>query len=122
MTQIKSQKFILSFFILFLVIPVLVNAQPPKIIPDCGTNQECGYDKLIELVNNIITWIIWIAVPISAGVFAWAGLIMMLNADNPGKRKDSIDMMKKVFWGLVFILAAWIIVTTITNALIKPNF
>lgn len=117
----KKIKKIFPILFLIIIIPILTNAQT-KIIPDCGALNVCGYGELLQLVNNIIKWIIMISVPIAAGVFAWAGFSMMIGADNPGKRKDSIDMMKKVFIGFVFILAAWIIVTTITNTLLSPEF
>ena len=95
---------LLAMFILFLIIlvPVLVSAQ--DFIPCGGPGQhDCGYYDLLQLVNNIINWIIKISVPVAAGVFAWAGIKMMIHGDNPGKRSESINTMKKVFIGFVFL-------------------
>ena len=103
------------------MIPFLVSAQGGFIPCDGGLSDECGYDDLLILINNVIDWIIKISVPIAAGVFAWAGIKMMIHGDNPGKRSESINTMKKVFIGFVFILSAWIIVTTITNALLSDK-
>jgi len=103
------------------VIPFLVSAQGGFIPCDGGLSDECGYDDLLILVNNVIDWIIKISVPIAAGVFAWAGIKYMTTgiADQKSAAKE---MIKKVFIGFVFILSAWIIVTTVTNTLLKDEF
>lgn len=129
--DIKKIVLLLALFI--FMIPILSMAEnppadPPLIATDCGTwvngkiNRECGYEDLLGLINRVINWIIVIAVPVAAGVFAWAGLNVMLNSDNPGKRSEGIKMMRQVFVGLVFILAAWLIVGTILNALLSEEF
>src|SRR3989344_3094286 len=111
---------VLPLFIIILVLflPVFVNAQTQAnpIIPPCSP--DCGYYNLLELVNNIINWVILIAVPIAAGVFAWAGILYMTTgiAD---KKSEAKAMLWKVFWGLTAILAAWIIVSTLVNALLQ---
>lgn len=124
----QKHKFLISNGIIFLllaivIIPVFVDAQEPPIISeDCGVivngvvNRECGYSDLLELVNRIIRWIIMISVPVAAGVFAWAGIKYMTTgiADQKAAAKA---MLVKVFIGFVFILAAWLIVSTILGAL-----
>ncbi len=112
-------KIIPIFFLLaVIVIPIFVNAA--GLIPDCGQYNNCGYNELLQLVNNIINWIIIISVPVAAGVFAWAGIVYMTTgiAD---KKSYAKGMMWKVFVGFVFILAAWIIVGTIAKALLKDT-
>ncbi len=114
--------FLKNIFILFplffVFIPVLIFAQGP-FVPNCSPN--CGYQDLLQMVNDIIKWIIIISVPVAAGVFAWAGILYMTTgiAD---KKSDAKVMLWKVFWGFVFILSAWIIVNTITNTLLKRDF
>ncbi|MEK7116860.1 MAG: hypothetical protein AAB837_01705 [Patescibacteria group bacterium] len=130
MTQ--TLKKFLPFLILFiLIMPVLIFAQGPFV--PCGGNiidangnitgkqPECGYQDLLKLVNNIINWIIMISVPVAAGVFAWAGFIYMTTGISDQKSYAK-DMMWKVAKGLVFILAAWIIVNTITNTLLTDKY
>jgi len=134
MTPIKNiKKFtpLLSlFFITILIIPIFANAA--SIVP-CGGYEydennnvigkqpECNFDYLLKLVNNIIDWIIKISVPVAAGVFAWAGFKLMTSGvvDEKAAAKE---MLKKVLIGFVIILSAWIIVTTITNALLSEGF
>ena len=125
----KSLKIVLpSLFVLTIVaLPFVVNAADESaIIPDCGRMisgefVECGFGDLIQLINNIIRYLILIAVPVSAAVFAWAGFNMMIHPANPGERTASWLMMKKVFIGLVLILSAWLITNTLKNALVKDS-
>jgi len=120
-TNKKIKKIIPVLILFVLLIPVFVNAaDSDPIIPDCSPN--CGYQDLLKLVNNIINWIIMISVPVAAGVFAWAGFVLMTSRDNAGKRSEAKEMIQKVFIGFVIILSAWIIVNTITNTLLKDSF
>ena len=107
-------KNILIPFFLFavIIIPFLVNAA--GLVPDCSPN--CGYKDLLTLVNNIIKWIIMVSVPVAAGVFAWAGFKYMTTGVSDQKAAAKA-MLVKVFLGFVFILAAWLIVSTILKAL-----
>lgn len=61
-----------------------------------------------------------ISVPVAAGVFAWAGFTYMTTGISDQKSAAKA-MMQKVFIGFVAILAAWIIVTTITNSLLSDG-
>ncbi len=130
--QIMSKhfkRFVPLLLVLVLLAPVFAQAQNDPIIPPCGQKDttgklqpECGFDDLILLIKNIINLLIKLAIPISAAVFAWAGMIMMLNPDNSGKRTEAITMMKKVAIGLAIILSAWLVTNTITRALFAPGY
>lgn len=112
----KKIKTFLPLLILFVVlIPVFANAQ---IIP-CTDN--CGFADLLKLVNNIINWIIMVSFPVAAGVFAWAGFKLMTTGV-VDEKSAAKEMIRKVFIGFMAILAAWIIVTTITNTLLSDEF
>jgi hypothetical protein len=115
----QTKIFFLLFFLVFLSSPFLANAQ---IVPCGGPGQEpCGYQHLIVLVNRIINWIIMISMPIAAGAFAYAGILYMTTGVSD-KKSEAKTMIRKVFIGFICILSAWIIVTTITNALLKQEF
>ncbi len=107
----KITKFLPILFLLLIFIPVLVKAQ---IIPDCSPN--CGYDDFIQLISNVIGWIIKVSVPVAAIVFAWIGFKYMTTGISDQKA-EAKKMLGKVFWGFVFILAAYLIVDTILKAL-----
>lgn len=116
---------VFSLLLMIIAVPIFVGAQTtsqPPIIPNCGDTAgkypACGYNDLLQLVNNIINWIIIVSIPVAAGVFAWAGFKFMTTGI-VDERTAAKAMIWKVFIGLVFILAAWIIVGTIIKALLK---
>lgn len=125
----KYKKYIIVVVLLF-VLPSFIFAQTNSqgsIIPNCGVKdasgnfKECGFSDLLKLVDNLLRWIVMISIPVSAGVFAWAGFQLMTTgiAD---KRSQAKSMMIKVFIGFVFILSAWLIVGTILDALLASSF
>jgi len=115
----KIQKEILSslFIITFFITPVFANAY---ILSSITCGYDCGYSDLLTLVNAIIDWIIKISIPISAGVFAWAGFKYMTSAV-VDQKSQAREMMKKVLMGFVFILSAWVIVSTILSAIVNKS-
>jgi hypothetical protein len=117
-TNGMNKKILAAVSMVFLAVaPILAGAQG-GFIP-CDKN--CGYADLFKLVNNVIDYLIMISIPLAAGVFAWAGFKYM-STGVVDQKKAATEMIQKVFIGFVFILAAWIIVNTITNTLLKPEF
>ncbi len=117
----RSKQILAILLILLVITPVFTHAQFVKILPDCGTaTKECGFTDLIQMIKNIITDLIYFSIPVSAAVFAYAGFILMTTgvAD---KKSDAKKMIQKVFVGLVIILSAWLVTTTLTKVLIKPG-
>ncbi|MBU1046467.1 pilin [Patescibacteria group bacterium] len=90
------------------------------IVPDCGNVYVCNFCDLVILVNNIINFIIYISVPVSAIMFTYAGFLYL--SGNPGKIKQAHGIFKNVGLGLILILGAWLIVNLITSSLLKADF
>lgn len=109
-----------KFFAILIVFAPALPVLADGIIP-CSGAEDCNFTALLKLVDNVINWIIMIAVPVSAGVFAWAGIKYMMTGVSDQKA-DAKRMMGNVVKGLVFILAAWIIVGTILEVFIDPDF
>ena len=61
-----------------------------------------------------------VSAPIAAGVIAWAGFLYMTTGVSDQKSAAK-KIIQKVFIGFVFILSAWLIVTTIVNALLSDE-
>lgn len=78
----------------------------------------CTFEDLKKMAGSIMNWIVIISIPIAAGVFAWAGFLLMTTSI-AGKKEEAKKMIGKVFWGLIFILGAWLIVNTIMKAITK---
>jgi|LSQX01.2.fsa_nt_gb hypothetical protein len=112
----KTKQFLPFIFLaLLILIPAMANA---GIIP-CKDN--CNFEHLIELVRNVIDLIIKISIPVATAVFAWAGFKYMTSGV-VDQKAEAKEMIRKVFIGFVFILSAWLIVSTIINALLNEDF
>lgn len=91
---------------------------------ECGdgiTAGNCSFDDLVAAVKKALDFGIKFALSFSVVVIAYAGYRYMISGDNPGERKKANEMLWKVALGIVYILAAWLIVTLITNALLTED-
>ena len=111
--------------ILLAIAPALAFAQIPTFVPDkcrdANAATECGICELGQLAQNILNAGIYIAVFLSAILFAYAGWQYLTAGGEPGKAGEA----KKIFWnvgvGLILILAAWLIVDLIVKMLAGGN-
>jgi hypothetical protein len=105
--------------ILLLISPTLAFAQIPTIVPCSGT--DCTFCHIGQLAQNVLNAGIYIAVFLSAILFAYAGWKYITAGGDPGKAGES----KKIFWnvgvGLVLILVAWLIVDLIMKMLVSET-
>ncbi len=85
---------------------------------DCNTNGGCqSICDLALLAQNVLNDGIYIAVFLSAALFAWAGWMHMTAGGDMGKVKQANEVFMNVFIGLILILSAWLIVSTIMSVL-----
>jgi amino acid transporter len=116
----KYTKIFVSLLVLaILIVPMLTFAKDVPndsgIIP-CGTdatgNKQCKFNDLIELVYNLINFVIkYLALPIAGIMFAYAGILLVTAPGDESKTKAK-NIFMNVVWGLILAVGAWIIVTT----------
>jgi putative copper export protein len=82
----------------------------------------CTYAHLILLVKNLITAMVILSTFIATGAFAYAGILLMGSGGNEGAKDKAKKMLWKVLIGYLWILAAWLIVYTISSVLLKDGF
>ena len=117
---------ILLTFSFFL--PIISYAQDTGIVYECPPTKDpvtgkdlygnCGFGDLIVAVNNVVSKVRDIALEISVIVLAIAGFKYMTSGGNASKRTEANKMLLNVVYGIIFILAAWLIVNLITTTLI----
>lgn len=114
--QVSSIAVALSIVFL-LIAPAIAFAQIPTIVPCNGT--DCKLCHIAQLAQNALNAGIYIAVFMSAILFAWAGFKYITAGGDPSGAGEA----KKIFWnvgiGLVLILAAWLIVDFIMKMLVS---
>ena len=98
--------------------PLFLYAQVTTGIVPCG-GVECTCAHLAQLANNVLTWMLYVMVFISAGTFSYAGLRYLTAgmAGDPGQVQRASKMLKNVTKGLVLALMAWFIVDTTIRTL-----
>ena len=97
------------------IIPCGFDLSGNGIIQDeAGFNEECDFNDLITLAQNVINFLIFgIASPLAAIMFAYAGFLYVTNRGNESQVKQAHDIFLFVFWGLVVALGAWVFVNFI---------
>lgn len=103
-----------------------------KIVPDCGTLSvvpgsnppkkeilnPCNFEYLMQLVNNIIEFLLFIiAAPLVAIILCYAGFIMLTSGGSAEKVTKAKHIIKSVVFGYIIALAAWLVIHTIMTTL-----
>lgn len=80
----------------------------------CGGAADCNFNTLIQTINNVVNFLIFIVgFPIAAIIFAWAGITMITSGGNTSKRDKAKEMAFDVIVGLILALLSWVIIWTI---------
>lgn len=97
------------------------NGLLPTVCTDGSSETECNFDAIVATINHALNWFIGMAGIIAAITFAIAGIQMLLNPDNPGKREEAMTMFKKTIYGLIIVLSAWLLMKVAITALTREE-
>lgn len=86
------------------------------------TADPCDFSDLIELANVVINNLTVIAVLAATVAFIWVGFQLLTSQGDVGAMTNAKKVGGNVIKGLFFVLAAWVIVKTITSVLLSPDF
>lgn len=86
-----------------------------------GTGKECNFSSLRDLLQNIITFLLYIAMSIAAAAFFMAGFKYITAHGNPSQIESAHKIFTNVVVGLIIALSAWLIVHTILNILLAKD-
>ena len=100
-----------------LAVPAVTLAAHNGGIVPCHEGSDCGWSELLQLGQNILNYVITIAITVSAVMFAYAGFLFFSDTGNA----SNIEKGKKIFGavavGLVIVLVAWLVVNTLLDVL-----
>ena len=111
-----------------VALPITVFAATGAGLVPCGasavpmTATECGLCDFGTLIQNLINYLLILAVPISIALFAWAGILYFTSVQNPKQIGTAKRLFKSVFIGFALALASWLIIQTILTGLLDPTF
>lgn len=82
----------------------------------------CEFKHLVELTQNLITNLIFLSTLLATAVFVYIGIILLTSGGNETAMTRAKGMAKKVVIGYLWILCAWLLIYTITSALLGPGY
>ena len=104
---------------LVVVLPSIVSAQPTVpggLVPCQGA--DCTACSVVDLVNNIVKWLIGILMIVFAIITAYAGFGLVTSGGNPAAKTEAKQKLTNALIGLIIVLAAWILVDTLMRAIL----
>ncbi len=116
----KYQKLIIVALLLSLPALSFAYTLGDPLVPAACTGEsgQCQWDDLLTLVNNVTTFVLkYMAVPIAAIMFAYAGFLMVTSAGSTESRSKAKNIFFSTVLGLVIALAAWLIIKLILTTL-----
>jgi hypothetical protein len=110
-----------ALLVLLLTLPLFAfgASLPGKIVPCDGP--KCTVCHLADLANNVLNAGIYIAVFLSAVLFAWAGWKYLTSVGSPGAHEKAKEILVNVLVGLLVILGGWLVIDTIMRTLTTKN-
>ena len=82
---------------------------------------DCSFGSLILLTKNLIHDLVLLSTLMAVAVFCYAGFKLLTSGGSTSEKDKAKEMLIKVVKGYLWILAAWLIVYTITSVLLKPD-
>ena len=82
----------------------------------------CDFTAIIQLIKNGIHDLVLLSTLLAVVVLVWAGITWLTSGGSTTKHQQALGMLMSVVKGYVWILAAWLIVYSITNVLLWHDF
>lgn len=122
----KKNTSIKILLVLFFVLAIpLVSIAANDLIP-CGVDKNadltikdpCDFNKFLELINNVINFVLFkLAIPIAAIVFMYGGYEMVTSGGNSSAKEKAKKILTNTILGLIFAGASFIIVKVVLTTL-----
>lgn len=119
----QTRTIALLVIIVTLFLPFAVAAGIPTIVPDeCNEIGGCqSICDIAQLAQNVLNAGIYIAIILSAFMFAWAGWRAMTSGGNTEQYAQAKKIFGNVLIGLIIILVGWIVIDTLMRTFVGVN-
>lgn len=92
------------------------------IVPKEGSTCPAGWGMVIEVINNLISFFITLAIVFVAPLMlAYAGFLFVTNPVNASGKAKANKVLLNTIVGIVIALAAWLIVNAVMVVLYNPD-
>jgi len=121
----NTMRFAAVLMLVLIIAPTLASASLgiPTIVPsDCNQPGGCSsICSLAQLAQNVLNAAIYLAVVLSAVLFAWAGFLYLTNVANSGQHERAVTVFTNVAIGLVIIVAGWLVVDILMRTFVGAS-
>ena len=108
----KTTKFLIFLTICLALIMPVFSLAAGGLVPCDGV--DCDFKAFMTLINKVINFIfVYMALPIAAIMFAFAGFLMVSSGGSTESRTKAKSIFTNAVIGLVLAAAAWLIIKTI---------
>lgn len=95
------------------------------LVPECGTDgtgKTCGWLEFVQLINNVVTFIIWAAaIAVVLAIFI-AGFKLVTARGNSAELAQAKSAIFKAIGGFCVVLLAWLLVSTFMGTFLRQDF
>lgn len=110
-----------SLFLLFILIPVGVEAGGFWQAPGMCTGVDCNACHLINLMNIILDWLFGIMFIIFGFIIIVAGFELVTSGGNPGNKESAKKKLYNSLIGIIIVMAAWLIIDDLMRTIVGDN-
>jgi hypothetical protein len=114
-------KFLPLLFAVFLL-PLVADAQFGPIVPEVCRQCPCGFGGVLAIIQNLVNFIIGIAIIFATIIIVWGGILYVLSPANPENRNTANKMLINAVVGILITLSAWLIVDFVMKTLYGGQF
>ena len=81
----------------------------------------CDWKDLVATAQNLVNWLVYISVFVAAAMFTYAGYLYVTSMGSEEQLKKAHEVFRNVLIGFLLVLAAWLVVYTISITVLKDT-
>lgn len=97
-------------------------APGPNGLVGCKDAATCDLCAFTSLFQRVINFLIGLTIPLSALLFAWAGILFYTSSGNTGRIEQAKKIFASVAIGIMIALGGWLGVQTILKTVLAPSY
>lgn len=82
---------------------------------------ECDYNQFMELFRRIISYLLYLSIPLILFMIMWIGFKYVTSNGDPGRLADTKKMIMPLLLGLFWVLASWLVVRFVLDGLLRDR-
>lgn len=106
------QKYLVALGVMacLFVLPMMAGAA--DLVPECGGEGQpaCQACYAVELVNNVVSWLVMILGVIAAILIVAAGARLVTSGGNASAKEQAKSSMTNLIIGYLIVLSAWLVI------------